>query len=723
MKSRFQSLIALACIALAKPALAYPAPFDLYGPALRVSVTRTGTILPIASVPQLAAGDRVTVEATLPKDETAHYLLVAAFLRDSTNPPPDGWFAKSESWKSKGRGGGPITLIVPADARHLVLFLAPETRGDFSTLRNAVKARPGAFVRAAQDLEQASLDRGRYDAYLAVIRKVSASAPGSLAHVAPVVANSLHIKINDDCLQRQQEFQTACLLDAKQSVVLGSDGASDTGSLAGAATDLALSLSATPAAGLGYYSPYISTIHEIIGIFGAMRSAKFQYIPALGVPDGDKLALVLNTPPSFADPKSVMMAALPEVKPTEAPALQALPAAVAPCLGVKEAVLPLAVGPHFYATAYARDLMLRVHLPKGPPIELPLTADPARGGLVIGSPAVPPTGISGSVTARVHGQWGFDPLLGPEVTLQTAGDWHWQAKDAKKGEGPLVLTGAQAVCVSAVTATTSLGSPKPVDWKSSGPDEITITLPASGEKYQPVMLSVAGPEGVAPARVAVVPPAKAPPPTATIIAHSSGQSPVGEGHFIPILLDDPSEIPASTPLSFTLKAMGNTRFTGHETVEVGAGDGDAMARLTLGSGLVLVDPGFMVASLLPAQALGASAFGPLRARLLRDGVSGEWLNLGTLVRLPRLSAMVCPADPNATCTISGDGLYLLASVSASRDFEGATSISEGYPGSTLQVPHPLKDGILFVRLHDAPELVNRIQILVASSSEIGRIHM
>jgi hypothetical protein len=65
-----------------------PAPFDLVGPDLRISVTRHGVTLPIGAVPQLAEGDKVKVEAVLPHDESAHYLLIAAFLREPTNPPP-----------------------------------------------------------------------------------------------------------------------------------------------------------------------------------------------------------------------------------------------------------------------------------------------------------------------------------------------------------------------------------------------------------------------------------------------------------------------------------------------------------------------------------------------------------------------------------------------------------------------------------------------------------
>ncbi|HZU62655.1 MAG TPA: hypothetical protein VFF98_03145, partial [Novosphingobium sp.] len=497
-----------------------PAPFDLAGPALRISVSRDGTSLPIAAVPQLAPGDRLTVEAPPPADATARYLLVAAFLRDPTNPPPAGWFARSESWKPARRGGGPIALTVPAGAHHLVLLLAPATGGDFATLKKAVAARPGAFVRAAQDLEQASLDRRRYDAYLAAIRKISASTPDALARLAPVVASSLHIKINQDCLQRQAELQAACLLDAKQSSVMGGDSTAGTSALSGAATDLALSLSATPAGGLGYYSPYISAIHEILGIFGAMHSAKYQYIPALGVPDGEALQLALNTPPSFGDPKSVLVAALPEIKPAQPPVPQLQPATPpAPalaCLGGADP-LPLALSPLFYATAYGHDLKLALHLPGGQRTELPLSADAARAGLVLAEPARLPAGLSGTISASLHGMWGFTRFAGPEMTLQTAGAWAWQQPEARKAEaGPLLLSGAPAACVSAITAAGADGIARPVSWKATESGALALTLPASPDRPEPLALTITGPAGTPPARLVVAPPARPAPPAARI---------------------------------------------------------------------------------------------------------------------------------------------------------------------------------------------------------------
>jgi hypothetical protein len=702
------SLSAGLSILSASAALADPAPFDLAGPDIRISVTRHGATLPIAAVPHLAEGDKVRVEAALPSDESAHYLLIAAFLRDPTNPPPSGWFDKAEAWKRAGHGGGPIELTVPANAQHLVLFLAPETGGDFKTLRDAVQARPGAFVRAAQDLEQASLDRSRYDAYLSEIKRISTTQPDALAHLAPVVADSLHIKINEACLQRQPELQANCLLDSKQSVVMGSDDSSGSASLSASATDLALSLSASPAGGFGYFSPYISAVRDIVGIFGAMRTAKYQYIPALGAAHDDRLSLALNTPPSFANPKSVLMAALPAVKPAPPPVLHTAAGSDAACLGVKSATLAMAGAPLLYATAYAHDLTLRVHLKSGD-LDLPLTPDAAHGGLVIGQPATPPQGLSGPVRATVHGQWGFDAFTGPEVTLQSAGGWQWKPDGEPKGDGQLLMTGAPAACVSGVTMAPAHGSAAPVAWKPSGERGLAVTLPPSPGKAEPVTLAILGPEGT-PAASITVEPAKVVQPVAQITAHSSEPPHATQDGTLGLSLSNPDEIPADARLSFTLKARGDEHFGAHDLVEVATVNGEASTRLGFGNGLTLVDQGLVVANLMPAQALGASAFGPLRARLLRGGVAGDWMSLGTLVRLPRLKQVTCPADPAAPCSLSGEGLYLLASIAARQDFDGAVSVPEGYPGFTLKVPRPAADGTLYLRLHDAPEVVNRLRV-------------
>ena len=183
-------LLAPLCLCLTAIAVfADPVPFDLAGPRIEVKVKRGDQTLPITAVPNLAVGDRLWIHPAFPKDQTAHYLLIVAFLRGSTNQPPENWFFKAETWNKKFSEG--LYVTVPDGAQQALLFLAPATGGDFKTLVNAVTGRPGAFVRASQDLNQASLDRSRLDAYLEAVRKISADDPDKLKEVSPLLARSL----------------------------------------------------------------------------------------------------------------------------------------------------------------------------------------------------------------------------------------------------------------------------------------------------------------------------------------------------------------------------------------------------------------------------------------------------------------------------------------------------------------------------------------------------
>ncbi|HEY0785897.1 MAG TPA: hypothetical protein VGD62_08485, partial [Acidobacteriaceae bacterium] len=161
MRSRLRTFLLLfaSCTLAggATPLLAQAGQFDLLGPTLEVKVMRAGRTLPIAEVPTLAVGDRLWLHPVLADHQGARYLMVAAFLRGSTNPPPEEWFTRAETWDRKILDEG-IYITVPPDAQQALVFLAPETNGDFSTLKNAVRGRPGAFVRASQDLNLASLD-------------------------------------------------------------------------------------------------------------------------------------------------------------------------------------------------------------------------------------------------------------------------------------------------------------------------------------------------------------------------------------------------------------------------------------------------------------------------------------------------------------------------------------------------------------------------------------
>src|SRR6202035_5796735 len=92
----------------------------------------------------------------------------------------------------------------------------------------------------------------------------------------------------------------------------------------GPGSDLAMEGSYTPQLSYGYYSPYIASAIDIARIMDSCRTAQYQYIPALAAQNGDKLALTLNTAPSFHSPQSVLVVALPAVETLQLPPLHAV---------------------------------------------------------------------------------------------------------------------------------------------------------------------------------------------------------------------------------------------------------------------------------------------------------------------------------------------------------------------------------------------------------------
>jgi hypothetical protein len=116
------ALLALASIAGSRLARADSNAFDLSGPPIDMRVTRGTRTLPISRTANLQPGDRLWVHPDLPESQSVHYLLVIAFLRGSTNPPPETWFTKVETWTKQAREEG-IVVTVPPDAQQALLFL------------------------------------------------------------------------------------------------------------------------------------------------------------------------------------------------------------------------------------------------------------------------------------------------------------------------------------------------------------------------------------------------------------------------------------------------------------------------------------------------------------------------------------------------------------------------------------------------------------------------
>ncbi len=71
--------------------------FDLLGPRIEMKVSRNGKSLPIAQVANLQPGDRLWLHPDFPDDQSARYLLIVAFLRGATNPPPESLVHESRN--------------------------------------------------------------------------------------------------------------------------------------------------------------------------------------------------------------------------------------------------------------------------------------------------------------------------------------------------------------------------------------------------------------------------------------------------------------------------------------------------------------------------------------------------------------------------------------------------------------------------------------------------
>src|ERR1700736_3530342 len=489
LRVRQPILLALLAVLCAASAHAEPAPFDLAGPSLAVTVTRGQQTLPITQVPNMAPGDRLWIQADFPASQDAHYLMVAAFLRGATNPPPQNWFFQCETWTAKCMQKG-LTVTVPPDAQQVLVFLAPETGGDFRTLVSAVRGRPGAFVRTSQDLNQAALDRSRLERYLAAVRALSDADPAKLSDAAPLLARSLAIKVDPKCLDRIPELQAPCLMQGQESLILN-DGHSTSivqALTSGPGSDLAMEASFTPQLSYGYYSPYIASVLDIARIFDSFRTARYQYIPALASQQGDKLALTLNTAPSFHSPQSVLVAALPAVETPQLPPLHAVNPKEIYCAGRTALVLPVDGAPLVFSTGYAHDVTLSLAGKDGKSIDLSAKADAAQGGYVVDTAALHSADLGNSVHASLQAYWGFERYHGPNFLLMNAHAKPWEL--AAGDEDALVVGRQDTVhlredsvsCVDGIMLKDPAGKELKADWKRVKPNELEVKLPLQEAK-------------------------------------------------------------------------------------------------------------------------------------------------------------------------------------------------------------------------------------------------
>ena len=473
------------------------ATFDLVGPRVEMTVSRGDKTLPISSVPNFHAGDRLWIQTDFPANQSVHYLLIVAFLQGPTNPPPENWFTRVETWSKQAREEGTV-VTVPPDAQQALLFLAPETGGDFATLRSNVRGKPGMFVRAAEDLNQASLDRTRVDKYLEEIRQTSGADPAELHTRTLLLAKTLSLKVNQDCFDKPAEQQPTCLTqDTDQLVLDDPHSQSVVAALTtGPSSDLIGTITTTRAAGAGYYSAYVGSVMDLARLLGTLHTAEYQYIAALTVPKKDQLNLKLDAAPSFQNPKSVLVIGLPAVEAAQLPPLRPTDPKQIFCLRKTPLILPMEGAPLVFSTAIAHDFALRLSAKSGSSINLPATPDAARGGFVIDTHALKLNGLDPEVTATLHGFWGFEVYDGPAFQLRNPQPDKWAIPPSDADalivgrEDTLHLKAGCSSCVEQVTVLDAKGKELKTTWKAPDAGELDVQIPLKDEPTGDLKLKV-----------------------------------------------------------------------------------------------------------------------------------------------------------------------------------------------------------------------------------------
>jgi hypothetical protein len=529
------------------------------------------------------------------------------------------------------------------------------------------------------------------------------------------------------------------------------------------------------------------------------------------LPKEDELNLRLNNPPSFRNPRSVIVIGLPSVRTFPVPPLRPVDPTEVFCAGKPSLVLPAEGAPLAFATELAHNFVLRVEAKSGAEISLPAKPDAARGGFVVETKQLQNVDLNDEVTGALRADWGFQAFDGPHYRLRISkpGQWIVASKDASAlitgREDTLHVQSSETCCVRDVTLKDEHGKTLKAEWKSSKPEELEVKVPLrdaqpgslimmihkfglrepdevplhtyaeagrldsftlhagdadgllkgtrldqvkslelDGFNFDPDSLTRANQEdelklilhdaaGVSKFHAGDLLSARvtlkdgrlldlktaiaAPRPKVSILTKSVQ---LDESASPPIVrLGSPEELPQDGRLDFFLKAQVPETFAPTEKIEVATADESFRVLLSFADGnLTLQDSKTVFAVLDPMKLLGPSAFGPLKFRpVTADGLDGDWQPLVNLVRVPVLKGYRCVTEPEKQCTLSGDKLFLLDSVSANPDFTNSVTVPEGFVQDALLIPPP-KAKTLYVKLRDDPGTVD-VAVLPTLTTEPG----
>jgi hypothetical protein len=176
-------------------------------------------------------------------------------------------------------------------------------------------------------------------------------------------------------------------------------------------------------------------------------------------------------------------------------------------------------------------------------------------------------------------------------------------------------------------------------------------------------------------------------------------------------LGSDNELPQDARLNFFLKTQMPETFPATEKIEVATADESFRVFLSFKDGnLTLQDSKTVFAVLDPMKLLGPSAFGPLKFRpVTADGSEGDWQPLVDLVRIPMLKEVRCESAPEKQCTLSGDKLFLLDSVSTDADFANPVTVPQGFAQDVLAIPPPTGK-TLYIKLRDHPDAIATVTL-------------
>jgi hypothetical protein len=210
------------------------------------------------------------------------------------------------------------------------------------------------------------------------------------------------------------------------------------------------------------------------------------------------------------------------------------------------------------------------------------------------------------------------------------------------------------------------------------------------------------------------------PPRPQVVLLNKGMQEEASATPSPIRLGSLDDLPIEGRLVFFLKSRVPVNFARNEKVEVAAVDGSFRTVLSLADGsLVLEDAKIAIGMVDPLARFGSSAFGPVQVRVMSaDGVTGDWLPLGTLVRLPGFKELRCPRAVTKPCTLTGSNLTLATSIGATPEFDNATDVPPDFTGTQLNVAHPA-NGVLYLRLRDDPATVQTLTLPVTPAIQPG----